>query len=62
MQASYVEVRNILKRLHFPLTKHELTQQAINLGASRDMVEDLKNIPDREYTSSENVLKEFDGK
>jgi hypothetical protein len=59
MQANYVEAKNILKRLHFPLSKHELIQQAINFGASRYMVEDLKNIPDREYTSSENVIVEF---
>ncbi len=59
MQANYAEVRNILKKLHFPLSKHELIQQAINNGARRNMVEDLKTIPDREYTSSENVLAEF---
>lgn len=41
MQASYAEIRNILKNLQFPLTKHELIQQAINYGASRNMIQDL---------------------
>jgi hypothetical protein len=31
MQASYVEVRNVLKNIHLPLTKHELIQQAMKM-------------------------------
>ncbi|RPJ78479.1 MAG: DUF2795 domain-containing protein [Alphaproteobacteria bacterium] len=61
MQASYVEIRNVLKNLHFPLTKQELIQQAIKHGASHQIVGDLKNIPDREYTSSNDIVKEFCG-
>jgi Protein of unknown function (DUF2795) len=59
MQASYVEIRNVLKNIHLPLTKQELIQQAIKHGASYQIVEDLKNIPDREYTSSNDIVKEF---
>ncbi len=62
MQASYVEVRNILKNLRFPLTKQELIQQAKKHGASCRVIEDLESIPDREYTSSENVFTEVEGK
>jgi len=62
MQASYAEVRNILKYLHFPLTKQELIQQAKKHGASCKIIEDLESIPDREYTSSEDVFMEFEGK
>ncbi len=61
MQASYVEVRNVLKNIHFPLNKEEIIQQAIKHGASQQIVEDLKNIPDREYTSSNDIVKEFCG-
>jgi hypothetical protein len=61
MQTSYVEVRNVLKNLHFPLTKQELVQQAIKHGASHQIVEDLKNIPDREYSSSNDIVREFCG-
>jgi len=61
MQASYVEIRNVLKNLHFPLTKQELIQQTIKHGASHQIVGDLKNIPDREYTSSNDIVKEFCG-
>jgi hypothetical protein len=62
MQESYVELRNVLKNIHLPLTKQELIQQAIKHGASHLIVEDLKNIPDREYTSSNDIVKEFCGK
>jgi hypothetical protein len=59
MQASYVEVRNILKNLHFPLTKQNLIQQAMKHGASHKVIKALESIPDREYTSYENVVQEF---
>ena len=62
MQASYVEVRIILKDLHYPVTKQNLIQQAMKHGASRIVIEDLKSIPDKEYISSVNVVKEFGGK
>lgn len=62
MHASYVEVRNILKNLNFPLTKQNLIQQAMKHGASRTVIAALESIPDREYTSYENVVLEFRGK
>jgi hypothetical protein len=62
MQASYVEIRNILKYLNFPLTKQNLIQQAVKHGASRTVIVALESIPDREYTSYENVVQEFRGK
>jgi hypothetical protein len=62
MQASYVEVRNILKNIHLPLSKQEIIQEAMRHGASYQIIEDLNNIPDREYTSSNDIVKEFCGK
>jgi Protein of unknown function (DUF2795) len=61
MQASYVEIRNVLKSIHFPLMKQELIQQAIKHGASYQILQDLKNIPDREYTSTNDIVKELCG-
>jgi hypothetical protein len=57
MQASYVEVRIILKDLHYPVTKQNLIHQAIKHGASNVVIEDLKNIPEGEYTSSVSIIK-----
>jgi hypothetical protein len=59
MQASYVEVRNVLKNIHLPLMKQELIQQAIKHGASNFIINDLKNIPDMEYTYSSDIIKGF---
>jgi hypothetical protein len=39
------------------VTKQSLIQQAIKHGASHAIIEDLKRIPDREYTSSVNIIK-----
>ena len=61
MQASYAEVRIVLKDLHYPLTKQNLIQQALKHGASGSVMEDLKSIPDREYINSVSVVKEFEG-
>jgi hypothetical protein len=57
MRASYVEVRNVLKNIYLPLTKEELIQQAIKRGASYQVLEDLKNIPDMEHSSSIDIVK-----
>ena len=57
MQASYVEVRIVLENLHYPVTKQNLIQQAIKHGASRVLIEDLKNLPEKEYTSSWSIIK-----
>jgi len=59
MQASYVEVRVILKNIYFPLTKQELIQQAIKHGASNEVIEDLKSIQDKEYISLRSVFMEL---
>ncbi len=62
MQASYVEVRIVLANLNFPLTKQELIQQAIKHGATKIIIEDLKNIPDMEYTCFSSLVKKLGGK
>ena len=61
MQASYVEIRSVLKNIHLPLAKQELIQQAIKHGANHQILADLKNVPDREYISSRDIAKEFSG-
>jgi Protein of unknown function (DUF2795) len=61
MQASYVEIRNILKNIHLPLTKQEIIQQAIKHGARYQLFEDFKNIPAREYTNHNDIVKECCG-
>jgi Protein of unknown function (DUF2795) len=60
-QASRVEVRSVLKNLHFPLMKQNLIQQALKHGASREVIGVLKSLPDKEYTNAADVSKWFEG-
>ena len=62
MQASRVEVRIILRNLHFPLMKPNLIQQALKHGASREVIWVLKSLPDKKYTNDADVSKCFEGK
>lgn len=59
MEASCVEIRYILRNIHFPLTKEQIIEQAIKHGTSYQIIEDLKNIPDREYINSNDIIMEF---
>ncbi len=58
MKASCVEARNILKNLHFPLTKQNVIQQALKHGADSKIIEDLQKIPEKKYSSLESVIEE----
>jgi hypothetical protein len=62
MQASSIEVRNILKNLKFPLTKKDLVQQAKKHGISCEVIQVFESLPDKEYTNAADVCKEFHGK
>jgi hypothetical protein len=59
MEVSCAEILDVLKNIHFPLTKEQIIQQAIKHGTSYQIIEDLKNIPEREYISSNDVITEF---
>jgi hypothetical protein len=60
-QASRVEVRSILKNLHFPSMKQNLIQQALKHGASKEIIGVFKSLPDKEYTNAADVSKWFEG-
>jgi len=62
MQTSSIEVRNILKSMNYPLMKRDLVQQAKKHGASYAIIEALENIPDKRYTSADDVINECKGK
>lgn len=62
MPTSSIEIRNILKSMNYPLTKKDLVQQAKKHGASYEIIEVLENIPDKGYTSANDVINECKGK
>jgi len=59
MEANSTEIRNILKKLNFPLAKEDLVQQAKKHGVSGEVIQVLESLPDREYTNAADVNKEF---
>jgi hypothetical protein len=56
-KASPIEVRNILKNLHFPSTKQNLIQQSIKHGASREVIKVFESLPDKEYINAAGFSK-----
>jgi hypothetical protein len=61
-KVSPVEVRNILKNLHFPSKKQNLIQQAMKHGASREVIRVLESLPDKEYINAADLTRVFEGK
>jgi predicted Zn-ribbon and HTH transcriptional regulator len=59
MEASCVEILNVLRNIRFPLTKEQIIEQANKHGTSYQIIEDLKNIPDRKYVSANDLIMEF---
>ncbi|MHB8102047.1 MAG: DUF2795 domain-containing protein [Methanosarcina sp.] len=56
-KASPIEVRNILKNLHFPSTKQNLIQQSIKHGASREVIRVFESLPDKEFINTAGFSK-----
>jgi len=61
MQTSPVEVQKTLKNIDYPVKKQGLIEHAKKHGASSDVLKDLENLPDKEYTNAADVSKEFKG-
>jgi hypothetical protein len=61
MQASTTEVQSILGNVKYPATKKQVIDEARSQNISGDTMQTLENIPDREYSSSDDVVNEFEG-
>jgi hypothetical protein len=61
MQASATEVQNALGNLNYPITKRQLIEDAKRQNISSEVMQALENIPNREYDSSSDVIREFEG-
>jgi len=67
-QASSTEVQNAFQKaieafreLKYPVTKTQLIEKAKGMNARSEVIQAIENIPDKEYRSSSDVLKEFEG-
>ena len=54
-QAEFIEVQKYLAGADYPATKEQLLEHAKRQGASKDVLEALSNIPDREYDGPNKV-------
>ncbi len=61
MQASTTEAQSILGNIKYPATKKQILDEARRQNISGDTMQALENIPNREYSSSDDVVNEFEG-
>ncbi len=61
MESSPIEVQKALKDIDYPANKEKLIQHAKKHQASEDVMRDIEELPDKEYTNAADVSKEFKG-
>ena len=62
MQTSPIEVQKALKNMDYPASKKDLIAHAKKHNASKEVMEVLQDLPEKEYTNAAGVSKEFSGK
>jgi hypothetical protein len=61
MHTSPIEVQKALKSMNYPAKKEDLIKHAKGRDASSEVMQDLENLPEKEYTNAADVSKEFKG-
>lgn len=61
MPATLAEVQEFLN-MKYPVTKKDIIQQAKKNGASSDMMQTLEELPDKEYSSADELSEEIQQK
>ena len=61
MHTNPIEVQKALKNMNYPANKEDLVKHAKDRDASDKVMQDIENLPDKEYTSAADVSKEFKG-
>ncbi|HII92640.1 MAG TPA: DUF2795 domain-containing protein [Methanosarcina sp.] len=61
MHTSPIEVQKALKDMDYPAKKEDLVKHAKNRNASDEVMQDIKELPDKEYKNAADVSKEFKG-
>jgi hypothetical protein len=56
-QAEFIEVQKALGGISYPATKDQLVKHAQSKNASKNIIDALQNIPDREYDGPNEVSK-----
>lgn len=61
MHTNPIEVQKALKNMNYPASKEDLIKHAKGREASSKVMQDLENLPEKQYTSAADVSKEFKG-
>ena len=61
MQTSPAQIQKFLENVDYPAKKQDLIEQAKKHNASNEVLQDLNKIPDKEYSSFDDVSKEYTG-
>jgi len=61
MHTSPIEVQKALKNMNYPASKGDIIKHAKGRDASSEVMQDLENLPEKQYTSAADVSKEFKG-
>ena len=61
MHTNPIEVQKALKNMNYPAKKKDLIKHAKDRNASDKVIQDINELPDKEYTNAADVSKEFKG-
>lgn len=61
MHTSPIKVQKALKDMDYPTKKEDLVKHAKDRNASDEVMQDINELPDKEYTNAADVSKEFKG-
>ena len=61
MHTSPIEVQKALKNMDYPASKKDLIKHAKKHDARKEVMEDLDELPEKEYRNAADVSKEFKG-
>ncbi|HHV23533.1 MAG: DUF2795 domain-containing protein [Methanosarcina sp.] len=61
MHTSPIEVQKALKDMDYPASKEDLIKHAKKRDAGKEVMEDLKELPEKQYKNAADVSKEFKG-
>lgn len=61
IQTAFQKAVEAFRELKYPVTKTQLIEKAKGMNARPEVIQAIHNIPDKEYHSVSDVLKEFEG-
>jgi hypothetical protein len=61
IQSAFQKTVQAFQEMKYPVTKNQLIDKAKSLNARSEVIQSIETIPDKEYHSASDVLKEFQG-